>query len=156
MRRLKRGKKSSVYLKSREPRVPGSWNIFSKTKKAQRMPKSPGNLKYLKNTSIEKKVFISGTRSGELRFSPFGNMAHIRSTGHRQLKKKLIVTILGLIIITGSSSCALRLLQPPPAPDVHEQHQLPNKIAILPFVNRTSNPEAGPWCVKCFTIFSVP
>ncbi|MBT8371071.1 MAG: DUF799 domain-containing protein, partial [Deltaproteobacteria bacterium] len=117
------------------------------------MPKSPGNFKYLKNTSIEKKVFLSGTRFGELRFSSFGNMAHIRSTGHRQLKKKLIATIFGLIIIAGSSSCALRLLQPPPAPNVQEQHQLPNKIAILPFVNRTSNPEAGTLVRKMFYNF---
>ncbi|NNL75072.1 MAG: DUF799 family lipoprotein, partial [Desulfobacterales bacterium] len=45
------------------------------------------------------------------------------------------------------------MLQPPPAPDVHEQHQLPNKIAILPFVNRTSNPEAGTLVRKMFYNF---
>ena len=42
-----------------------------------------------------------------------------------------------------STSCALRMFQPPPEADVSAVEQLPRKVAILPFVNKTSTPEAG-------------
>ena len=94
-----------------------------------------------------------GSGSESCGLAPKGNMAHKSSICQRQLKKKIIATFLGLLLAVGTSSCALRMLQPPPAPDVHEQHQLPNKIAILPFVNRTPNPEAGPLVRKMFYNF---
>ena len=44
----------------------------------------------------------------------------------------------------------LRMLQPLPAPAVLEEDQLPTKIAILPFANKTANPEAGSLVRKMF------
>jgi hypothetical protein len=68
--------------------------------------------------------------------------------------KNLIITIsLGLLIALGSVSCAFRILQPPPAPTVLEEEKLPYKVAILPFVNKTSNPEAGTIVRKMFYNF---
>jgi hypothetical protein len=69
------------------------------------------------------------------------------------MQKKLITALLALFLLLGSSSCALRMLEPPPEPDIHEEYQLPNKIAILPFVNYTSNPEAGTIVRKMFYNF---
>jgi len=53
--------------------------------------------------------------------------------------------ILSLVFIISAlnTSCALRMLQPDPEPVVMEEKQLPSKVAILPFVNRTATPEAG-------------
>jgi hypothetical protein len=48
-----------------------------------------------------------------------------------------------LIFAALSTSCALRMFQPPPKADISEVGQLPRKVAILPFVNNTSTPEAG-------------
>jgi hypothetical protein len=61
------------------------------------------------------------------------------------LIQRRLVTVLILIILiaAGSSSCALRILEPPPSPSVLEKNQLPTKVAVLPFVNKTSTPEAG-------------
>jgi len=47
----------------------------------------------------------------------------------------------------------IRMLQPPPAPTVLEKNQLPTKVAILPFVNKTANPEAGSLVRKMFYNF---
>ena len=47
----------------------------------------------------------------------------------------------------------LRMLQSPPAPAVLEEDQLPTKIAILPFENKTANPEAGSLVRKMFYNF---
>ena len=80
-------------------------------------------------------------------------MTHIKHIGHGQMQKTLISALLALLVLVGSSSCALRMLQPPPTPDVHEEQELPNKIAILPFVNRTSNPDAGNLVRKMFYNF---
>jgi len=53
--------------------------------------------------------------------------------------------ILSLVFIIAAlnTSCALRMFQPAPEPVLLEEKQLPSKVAILPFVNRTSTPEAG-------------
>lgn len=62
------------------------------------------------------------------------------------LKKILKVTsTLSLVLIFAviSSSCALRMFEPPPEPAILEKNQLPSRVAILPFVNKTSTPEAG-------------
>jgi hypothetical protein len=58
-----------------------------------------------------------------------------------------------ILIAAGSSSCALRMFQPPPAPSVLEENQLPSKVAILPFVNKTSTPEAGTLVRRMFYNF---
>jgi hypothetical protein len=53
------------------------------------------------------------------------------------------IRVLVLIIAASGTSCALRMFQPPPEPAVLEKVQLPSRVAILPFVNKTSTPEAG-------------
>jgi hypothetical protein len=45
------------------------------------------------------------------------------------------------------------MFQPPPAPTVLEEDQLPTKIAILPFANKTANPKAGSLVRKMFYNF---
>lgn len=68
--------------------------------------------------------------------------------------KNLIITIsLGLIIGFGSVACALRIFEHAPAPTIDEEEKLPYKVAILPFVNQTSNPEAGTIVRKMFYNF---
>ena len=54
----------------------------------------------------------------------------------------------------GINSCAFKdMLLPPPKPAVLEEEQLPHKVAIVPFVNQTSNPEAGSIVRKMFYNF---
>jgi hypothetical protein len=68
--------------------------------------------------------------------------------------KNLIIAIsLVLFIVFASVSCALRMLEKPPAPTVLEEEKLPYKVAILPFENKTSNPEAGTTVRKMFYNF---
>ena len=54
-------------------------------------------------------------------------------------------TVLSLVLVIAvfSTSCALRMLEPPPEPAILEDNHLPSRVAILPFVNKTSTPEAG-------------
>ena len=47
----------------------------------------------------------------------------------------------------------LRMLQPAPAPAVLEEDHLPTKIAILPFTNKSANPDAGSLVRKMFYNF---
>ncbi len=56
-----------------------------------------------------------------------------------------VTSVLALVLIYAaiSSSCALRMLEPPPEPVILDDKQLPSRVAILPFVNKTSTPEAG-------------
>jgi hypothetical protein len=70
-----------------------------------------------------------------------------------KLKKLRFNILLSLLIAVGSTSCALRMLQPPPSPQVTEEQTLPHKVAILPFVNKTPNPEAGNIVRKMFYNF---
>jgi hypothetical protein len=64
----------------------------------------------------------------------------------------VVLTILGLTL--GLNSCALKnMLLPDPEPTVLEEERLPHKVAIVPFVNRTSNPEAGSVVRKMFYNF---
>ena len=69
------------------------------------------------------------------------------------MKNEIIAILLSLFIIIGSTSCMLRMLQPPPAPAVLKEAQLPTTIAILPFENKTANPEAGSLVRKMFYNF---
>ena len=60
----------------------------------------------------------------------------------KPIKSCLIVSLV-LMSATLNTSCALRMFQAPPEPSVLEEKQLPSRVAILPFVNKTSTPEAG-------------
>jgi hypothetical protein len=70
-----------------------------------------------------------------------------------KLKSIFLTTILGFLIATGISSCANHGIFGPPVPNVLEEHQLPHKVAILPFVNATTNPEAATIVRKMFYNF---
>ncbi len=69
------------------------------------------------------------------------------------MKNLFIAVSLVLFILFASVSCALRMLENPPAPTVLEEEKLPFKVAILPFENKTSNPEAGRTVRKMFYNF---
>jgi parallel beta-helix repeat protein len=69
------------------------------------------------------------------------------------MKNLVIIISLSLFIIFGSASCALRILEKDPTPTVLKEEKLPYKVAILPFANRTSNPEAGSVVRKMFYNF---
>jgi hypothetical protein len=67
----------------------------------------------------------------------------MRNKFHARLIKSPIPLLLVLVIAAGNTSCALRMFQPRPAPAVLEEKQLPTRVAILPFVNKTATPEAA-------------
>jgi hypothetical protein len=69
------------------------------------------------------------------------------------MKNPVIIISLSLFIIFGNASCALRILEKEPTPTVLEEEKLPYKVAILPFANKTSNPEAGSVVRKMFYNF---
>jgi hypothetical protein len=69
------------------------------------------------------------------------------------MKNLFIAALLAIFIVTGCVSCAFRILEPSPAPTVLEEEKLPYKVAILPFANKTSNPEAGTIVRKMFYNF---
>jgi hypothetical protein len=57
--------------------------------------------------------------------------------------KPIVILTAVLIIPALNTSCALRMFEPDPEPTILKQKKLPTKVAILPFVNNTSTPEAG-------------
>ena len=62
------------------------------------------------------------------------------------------LTIAGLVL--SLNSCAVKnMLFGDPEPAVLEEERLPHKVAIVPFVNQTSNPEAGSVVRKMFYNF---
>ncbi|MBW2431042.1 MAG: DUF799 family lipoprotein [Deltaproteobacteria bacterium] len=67
----------------------------------------------------------------------------MRKKFHARLITSPIRLLLVFVIAAGNTSCALRMFQPPPAPAVLEEKQLPTRVAILPFVNKTATPEAA-------------
>ena len=69
------------------------------------------------------------------------------------MKQTRFLMMTALLALLGCTSCALRMLASPPAPAVLEEQGLPNKVAILPFANKTSNPEAGTIVRKMFYNF---
>ncbi|MBE9544419.1 MAG: DUF799 family lipoprotein, partial [Proteobacteria bacterium] len=69
------------------------------------------------------------------------------------MKNLFIAALLAIFMVTGSVSCMFRILEPSPAPTVFEEEKLPYKVAILPFANKTSNPEAGTIVRKMFYNF---
>jgi hypothetical protein len=71
-----------------------------------------------------------------------------------KLKPMFLPSLLVLLIAFGIASCALKeMITGPPSPDIIEEEQLPHKVAILPFVNRTSDPEAAAIVRKMFYNF---
>lgn len=70
------------------------------------------------------------------------------------LTKSLLTALAIACLVPGVNSCAIKnMLLPPPEPTVLEEAQLPHKVAIVPFVNQTSNPEAGSIIRKMFYNF---
>jgi len=69
--------------------------------------------------------------------------------------KTTAISVLTIVCLTlGLNSCAIKnMLLPEPEPTVLEEEQLPHKVAIVPFVNQTSNPEAGSVVRKMFYNF---
>lgn len=69
--------------------------------------------------------------------------------------KNAVISISLIICLTiGTTSCAIKdMLLGPPKPTVLEEQQLPYKVAILPFVNKTTNPDAGNIVRKMFYNF---
>ena len=62
------------------------------------------------------------------------------------------LTIAGLVLAL--NSCAVKnMLFGEPEPAVREEERLPHKVAIVPFINQTSNPEAGSIVRKMFYNF---
>ena len=70
------------------------------------------------------------------------------------MKKSIIIALIGLLFIFGNLSCAIRkIINPLPNPAVLDEEQLPHKVAILPFVNKTPNPEGAETVRKMFYNF---
>jgi hypothetical protein len=69
------------------------------------------------------------------------------------MKNTLVTAIVGFFIAAGMSACSIPGISKPLAPDVLEESLLPHRVAILPFANRTSNPEAGILVRKMFYNF---
>ncbi len=90
--------------------------------------------------------------------TPPGKFMHTESTQNllnpMKMKNAVISTSIIICLTMGATSCAIKdMLLPPPAPTVLEEQQLPHKVAIIPFVNKTSNPEAGRIVRKMFYNF---
>jgi hypothetical protein len=78
----------------------------------------------------------------------------IRLTGLIKMKNSVIALLAIVFLILGATSCAIKdMLLPAPKPVVKEEEQLPHKVAIIPFVNQTSNPEASNIVRKMFYNF---
>ena len=61
--------------------------------------------------------------------------------------------VLILILALSAAACDGSRLSQPKAPTAPEESQLPHRVAILPFVNKTSNPQAGSIVQKMFYNF---
>lgn len=72
----------------------------------------------------------------------------------KKIKNVTLSVLIILCLTTGLNSCAVKdMLLSKPEPDVLEEERLPHKVAIVPFVNQTSNPEAGSIVRKMFYNF---
>ncbi|MGD9417164.1 MAG: DUF799 family lipoprotein, partial [Desulfobacterales bacterium] len=70
------------------------------------------------------------------------------------MKNRAFIVIVIVTLAVVINSCALKsMLMSDPEPAVLEKDRLPHKVAILPFVNQTSNPEAGGIVRKMFYNF---
>jgi hypothetical protein len=71
-----------------------------------------------------------------------------------KIKNAGLTILIALCLTFGATSCAIKeMLLGPPEPTVLEEQQLPHKVAIMPFVNKTSNPEASSIVRKMFYNF---
>ncbi len=70
-------------------------------------------------------------------------LAHMLNNCFKNAVKPIVILAAVLIIPALTTSCALRMFEPAPEPTIQEGKQLPTKVAILPFINNTSTPEAG-------------
>lgn len=69
------------------------------------------------------------------------------------LKYSLRASIFSLFIMVILAACGSKGVMEAPKPEVSDESWLPHKIAILPFVNQTSNPEAAAVVRKMFYNF---
>ena len=69
------------------------------------------------------------------------------------LPKVFLKMTIVLLVAVWLAACAVVGPSKPPTPDILKKDQLPQKVAIIPFVNRTSNPEAGAIVRKMFYNF---
>ena len=70
------------------------------------------------------------------------------------MKKQVFTFLVIVCLALGLNACAIKdMLMPDPEPAVLEKDRLPHKVAIMPFVNQTSNPEAGSIVRKMFYNF---
>jgi hypothetical protein len=67
--------------------------------------------------------------------------------------KKCRVYLFSLVILVILAGCGAKGLTEAPQPDVVDESRLPHKVAIMPFVNQTSNPEAAVIVRKMFYNF---
>jgi hypothetical protein len=72
---------------------------------------------------------------------------------NKLLPKFILKTAIVLLLTAWLAACSMVGPSKPPTPDVLKTDQLPQKVAIIPFVNRTSNPEAGKVIRKMFYNF---
>ncbi|MGD9043141.1 MAG: DUF799 family lipoprotein [Desulfobacterales bacterium] len=71
-----------------------------------------------------------------------------------KIKNAGLFVFIALVLTFGTTSCAVKdMLLGPPEPTVLEEQQLPRKVAIIPFVNQTSNPAASSIVRKMFYNF---
>jgi hypothetical protein len=71
-----------------------------------------------------------------------------------KIKNSGLTILITLCLTFATTSCAIKkMLLGPPEPTVLEEQQLPHKVAIIPFVNKTSNPEASSIVRKMFYNF---
>jgi hypothetical protein len=69
--------------------------------------------------------------------------------------KNIVIAALTIVFLTlGATSCAIKnMLLPAPEPTVKEEQKLPHRVAVIPFVNKTSNPDADSIIRKMFYNF---
>jgi hypothetical protein len=71
-----------------------------------------------------------------------------------KIMKPFLTALTIACLVLGLNSCALKnMLLPDPEPAVREEERLPHRVAVVPFVNQTSNPEAGSVVRKMFYNF---
>jgi parallel beta-helix repeat protein len=68
-------------------------------------------------------------------------------------KSIFVAATAAFFIAAGIMACSIPGITGPPTPDVLEDSELPHKVAILPFTNQTSNPDAGKIVRKMFYNF---
>jgi hypothetical protein len=90
----------------------------------------------------------------EKRYNLMNTLHRLNYLNPMKMKNAALRILIAFCLTFGATSCAIKdMLLPPPAPTVLEEQQLPHKVAIVPFVNKTSNPEAGSIVRKMFYNF---